>query len=168
MEGKIMIDLLKYIKPDSIIPVAETSYDKILKLMIFTCLDSYNEDIKQEVLTEIMNKRSSKAPLDINLGGGFVLIHAKNNRIDRIRLLLGLMPEGRNLMEGEPVQCFICIILPEKHGREYLSMLARLGRMLNQPDAGDRFSAAGKLLSEGLDEDGYKTILDYVKEFEKD
>ncbi len=163
-----MVDLLNYITPDSVMALNGKSYDKILKLMVNDCLGSFSDDIQKQVIAEIRNKSRSKTPLDINLGGGFALVHAKNSSVDGIYLKIGLLPEKQHLLKGDDIHTLICIILSDNQSRIYLSLLAKLGRMLNQPGAGDVFLSAGRCLAGGDREECEKIILDYVKDFEKD
>lgn len=162
-----MVDLLKYVTADSIRYLDMKGYDKILKHLVSDALNGYDEKIKKEVLEEIKAGAKSNQPLDINLGRGFALVHAKNDNVRKIHLVIALLPAKTALVRGEPAHTLIFIILPGSQSRTYLSMLARLGRMLSKDDAEKAFTSAASIMAEGRHAEGIKAVIDYVSDFEK-
>ena len=162
-----MIDLLTYFTPDSVIPMEDTSYIKMMESLVYHCLKDYPQEVRQKALEDIQSKSRSRSPQDINLGKGFALIHSKIDEVEHIHTAVGLLPKPKKLLKGERIQSLLCIILPSSQGRVYLSLLAKLGRLLQQQEAQKTFSAAGKLLASGNHEDAAQRITDLIREFEQ-
>ncbi len=161
-----MINLLQYFTRKSILPLTDIPYHQVMSYLISHCLADYPSHIQEEALTTIQSKSRTRSPQDINLGRGFALIHAKVDKVDHIHLVVGILPKAKKLLKGEKVQSLFCIIIPSSESRIYLSMLARLGRMLRDPEAAKAFKHAGKLLSQGKHDEGSDIIISYVTKFE--
>ncbi|EUJ46640.1 PTS fructose transporter subunit IIA [Paenilisteria rocourtiae] len=69
-------------------------------------------------------------------GGGIAIPHAKSAFVSEVGVLVG---RGANLveweaMDGQPVQCWICLLVPETGGQEHLRLLSQLSRKLVDPE----------------------------------
>lgn len=67
------------------------------------------------------------------IGPGITLVHARRDDLDRIRLSIGLLSPPLAARHGLPVHAFVCALIPESCSREYLTLLARLSRLLSDP-----------------------------------
>ncbi|MCX7819560.1 MAG: PTS sugar transporter subunit IIA [Kiritimatiellae bacterium] len=70
---------------------------------------------------------------------GVVLVHARRDDLDRIRLSMGLLVPPASLGHGAPVHALVCALIPEPRSREYLTLLARLSRLLAAPSGSAAF-----------------------------
>ncbi len=68
-----------------------------------------------------------------SIGPGVTLVHARRDDLDRIRLSIGLLSPPLAIGHGAPVHALICALIPEPCSREYLTLLARLSRLLSDP-----------------------------------
>ncbi len=159
-----MVDLLDYLKPDRVILLDASGYESILKQAVSLCAG--NAKLELNVLQSIKASSRTNAPQDINLGKGFALVHARSDEASDITMSLGLLPKAIHLIKGDLVQALFCIILPNAKSRMYLSLLARLGRLLNQEDAVEVFQEARDRLVAGESNECAKIIIDYISAFE--
>ena len=162
-----MINLLSYFSPESVIMLQDDAYSQLMEQLVDHCLSGYSSDIRGNILAEIRSKSRSSSPQDINLGRGFALIHAKTDEVHDIRTALGILPHPRKLLKGERIRSIFCIILPPSESREYLSLLARLGRMLRQKDAPKAFESASKLFRAGDSDEARACIMGLLQRFEQ-
>jgi len=72
---------------------------------------------------------------DQALGGGFVLSHARVPFGEDIRLSVGLLRPPGTFGRWSDIHTILCALIPEPCAREYLSLMARLARVLSLPAA---------------------------------
>ncbi len=162
-----MVNLLDYFQPSSILPLEDSSYPELMETMVDHCLSGHESSVRQHALQEIRSKSRTRSPQDINLGRGFALIHAKTDQVDQIHTAVGILPKPKKLLKGERIQNILCIILPSSESRTYLSLLARLGRMLRHKEASMAFASAGKLFSSGRGDEAKQAVMELLKQFEQ-
>ena len=162
-----MINLLEFFPKTAILPLQDQPYHELMEQLVNYCLADCDNTVKQQALLEIRSKSKTRSPQDINLGRGFALIHAKTNQVKEIHTAVGILVRPKKLLKGERIQNILCIILPESQSRTYLSLLARLGRMLRHKDAAGAFSRAGKLFSSGNSEEAKDTVIELFRQFEQ-
>ncbi|GEM_PF-3531553 len=162
-----MINLLSYITPETIFPLQDDPYSELLEEIAGRCLADYHESIRKEALEEIRKKSRSRSPQDINLGKGFALVHAKIEELTRIHVAVGILPKPKKLLKGDRIHTLFGMFLPTSESRHYLSMLARLGRLLQEKEASRAFSTAGKLFSEGKQDQAKEQVMSLITKFEQ-
>ncbi|MBC1798369.1 PTS fructose transporter subunit IIA [Listeria booriae] len=69
-------------------------------------------------------------------GGGIAIPHAKSAFVNEVGVFVG---RGENEVEwdaldGAPVHCWICLLVPETGGQEHLRLLSQLSRKLMDPE----------------------------------
>ncbi len=65
-------------------------------------------------------------------GGGIAIPHAKSDAVKEVGVLFFRSKEQIEwqALDGEPVFCFICLMVPSNGGEEHLKLLAKLSRKL--------------------------------------
>jgi uncharacterized MnhB-related membrane protein/mannitol/fructose-specific phosphotransferase system IIA component (Ntr-type) len=162
-----MIALQDYIKPDNIYAVTSRKRDQIIQETIRNCLHDMAPGLVQGITHEILARKRSINPMDMNLGKGFALIHARNDACHEVHFALGLLPEPRNLYKGDKVHTIISIVLPSSQSRQYLAFLARFGRLMYAPESAALFEEAGKLFAVGQTGEAKEKITAFVHTFEE-
>ncbi|KMT57922.1 fructose-like phosphotransferase system subunit EIIA [Listeria fleischmannii 1991] len=69
-------------------------------------------------------------------GGGIAIPHAKSDAVKEVGVLFFRSKEQIEwqAMDGEPVFCFICLMVPSNGGEEHLKLLSKLSRKMIDPD----------------------------------
>ncbi|MCA1753891.1 MAG: PTS sugar transporter subunit IIA [Spirochaeta sp.] len=148
-----MVSLLSYISTDRIVDIDSQQREEILKQLIAKTLEGEASGLQDKVYKEITSKSHKK---EVNMGKGFALAHARIEGIEDIRVSVGLLPNKIKYRKGDPVHTIFCIAIPNDMSRVYLSLMARLTRMLSLPDAGPKFEKANHV-----------EIVSFIEEFEK-
>jgi mannitol/fructose-specific phosphotransferase system IIA component (Ntr-type) len=159
-----MIDLRDYVKPNLIIKLEPGPFSQIVDILISAC--AQDSSLYKEALASVLASTKSGVSQEINLGKGFALIHARSSQCQTIKFTLGLLPSSKPYMKGEAVQFLFCIILPDSESRQYLSLLARLGRLLNQEDSSSVFAKAAAVCHAANLPTAQTLIMDYIQSFE--
>lgn len=162
-----MIALQDYIKPENIHLLSARKRDQIIQEVLEHCLHDRDPAFVQGVTHSVLASKRSASPMDMNLGMGFALIHARHDGCEEVRLAIGLLPEACNLYRGEKIHTLIGIVIPSSQSRQYLAFLARFGRLMHDPETSTRFEEAGKLFASGSVEEARTKLVDYVHTFEK-
>lgn len=131
-----MVSLLSYISADRIVEIDSQQREDILKQLIAKTLEGEAPELQDKVYKEITSKSHKK---EVNMGRGFALAHARIEGIEDIHVSVGLLPKKVKYRKGDPVHTIFCIAIPNDMSRVYLSLMARLTRMLSQPDASAKF-----------------------------
>jgi PTS system nitrogen regulatory IIA component len=78
------------------------------------------------------------------VGGGVAIPHGKLAKIDRIVGLFARLdtPVDFESLDGEPVDLIFLLIAPEAAGADHLKALARIARLLRDPDIAKKLRAA--------------------------
>ncbi len=162
-----MIALQDFIKPANIHLLTAKKRDQLIQEVLQHCLQDADPGFVQAVIHDVLSKKRGASPMDMNLGKGFALVHARHDDCQEVRFALGLLPEPRNLYKGDKIHTVIGIVLPSSQSRQYLAFLARFGRLMYAPQASARFEAAGQSFAAGKSEDAKQTIIDFVHTFEE-
>lgn len=162
-----MIALKDYITPNNIYLLRSRKRDPIIHEIIQHCLHDMDPAFTQSVVHGVLSKRRGASPMDMNLGNGFALIHARHDACEDVRLAIGLLPEPRNLYRGDMIHTVIGIVLPSSQSREYLAFLARFGRLMYAPETSARFEEAGRRFAAGHEEEAKQQLTDLVHTFEE-
>ncbi|WP_088825784.1 MULTISPECIES: PTS fructose transporter subunit IIA [Listeria] len=69
-------------------------------------------------------------------GGGVAIPHAKSDAVNEVGVLFFRSTEQIEwqALDGAPVFCFICLMVPANGGEEHLKLLSKLSRKLVDPD----------------------------------
>lgn len=78
------------------------------------------------------------------LGGGIAIPHAKFKDLDRIHCLVARLDTAIDFeaLDNEPVDLIFVLLAPEHASGDHLKALARISRLLREPNALDRLRAA--------------------------
>ncbi len=127
-----MIDLAEYLKPDRMIAPAPAARDVIVRALLGICLRDaagVSESTRAAVLDGAHRMK------DQALDRGFALTHSRIAEGEEILLSVGLFGEPRPFGRCGAVHTIFCALIPESRSRDYLSLLARLSRLLTAPGA---------------------------------
>ena len=161
-----MIDLRDYLTEESIIALPEAPYGVLLQMMVDHCLHDCPLELRMAVMKDIRLKRRGGFPQEVNLGDGFGLVHARMEAVQKIHFSVGILEKPKKLMQGDKVQSVFCIVLPQSESRLYLSILAKLGRMLQHPEVAAAFADAGGLFSQTMYHEARGAIIERIVHFE--
>lgn len=146
-----MIDLAEYLRPDRMIVLGRAARDAIVRALLGVCLrDAAGLSAAARAAALDGAHQMKDQPLD----GGFALTHARIAEGDEILLSVGLLGAPRPFGRGGLAHTVICALIPESRSREYLSLLARLSRLLTAPGAETAFRSADP-----------ETVARFVREF---
>lgn len=134
-----MVSLSTYLARDSLVRIESGPHDQVLETLIRHCLRDYPEAEQARVCDVLEGGNRMK---DQNMGGGFAITHARLDTVRDIRMAVGLLGRQARFCKGAPVHTVICAIIPVDKANEYLGLMARLCRLLTQPDV-DKIFAAG-------------------------
>ena len=166
-EESRMIALHEYIIPDNIYLLKTRKRDQIIQEIIQHCLHDKTPDFVQRITHEILSVKRSASPMDMSLGKGFALVHARRDDCEEVRFAIGLLPEPRSLYRGEKIHTMIGIVLPSSQSRQYLAFLAKFGRLMYAPEAESVFQETGQLLAIGQTEQAKAKLAAFVQTFEE-
>ena len=162
-----MIALQDYITPENLYLLTAKKRTQIIQEILQHCLHDMDPGFVANITHEVLSKKRGGSPMDMNLGKGFALVHARHDDCQEVRFALGLLPEQRNLYRGENIHTVIGIVLPSSQARQYLAFLARFGRLMYAPEASALFAEAGKRLAAGEEQVAQKKLIDFVHTFEE-
>lgn len=148
-----MVNLLSYITADSLLSIDSDSHAEIQKHLLDRCLDGMPEQTRSALTRKLLGKRGLQ---EVNLGGGFALSHARLEELGDLRMSVGLLGRKIRYLKGPPVQTVFCVVLPNARSRYYLSLMARLTRLISHPEASEAFHSGDR-----------QAILRTVRQFEK-
>lgn len=162
-----MIALQDYITPKNIYLLKAKKRDQIIQEILQHCLHDKDPAFVQSIIHDVLARKRSGSPMDMNLGKGFALIHARHDDCEEVRFAIGLLPEPRNLYKGDKIHTLIGIVLPSSQSRQYLAFLARFGRLMYAPETSTLFEEAGQRLAAGEEDEAKAKLSDYVHTFEE-
>ncbi len=131
-----MIDLTEFLKAERFVPLGPAARDVTVRTLLGVCL---REDETLSDADRAAALENIRAMRDQALGGGFALTHARIARSRDILLSAGLFRVPTPFGRCGPTHTVFCALIPEEKSREYLSLIARLSRMLSAPGAEDAF-----------------------------
>ncbi len=162
-----MIALQEYITSDNIHLLTARKRDQIIQEILQHCLHDKDPAFVQRVTHDVLAQKRSASPMDMSLGKGFALVHARHDACEEVRFAVGLLPESRNLYRGDKTHTIIGIVLPSSQSRQYLAFLAKFGRLMYAPEAAPLFEETGKLLAAGENEMAKTKLAAFVQTFEE-
>lgn len=133
-----MINLADFLAKDRLIPLAPASRDAIVHALLDVCL---KEDATLSETDRAAALGNVRAMRDQALGKGFALTHARIARSRGILISAGLFRRPAPFGHCGPTHTVFCALIPEEKSREYLSLIARLSRLLSAPDAEEIFQS---------------------------
>ncbi len=70
------------------------------------------------------------------IGGGLAIPHAICHELESPLIVLGLCEHGVDFhaLDEEPVRAFFLLLSPPAHSRTHIKLLARIARLMRQPD----------------------------------
>ena len=119
------------------------------ELILLNLLSDKKEDIIKELISPIIKKRIAvsekiliKAVLNREalgstaIGNGIAIPHARTSSVKKKTVVFGRSKKGRNFdsVDGKPVTLFFMIVSPDRETGPHLKMLARISRLLQDPD----------------------------------
>lgn len=127
-----MIDLSAHLKPDRFLALAPGARDVLVRALLGVCLreDAGLSEAARAAALDGAHRMNEQA-----LGHGFALTHARIDGGHDILLSVGLLCEPAPFGRGGPAHTIICALIPVQKSREYLSLMARLSRLLTAPGA---------------------------------
>jgi mannitol/fructose-specific phosphotransferase system IIA component (Ntr-type) len=128
--------LQDYIPVERIVPIESVRREEILQRLIATALPSTSQELRDSVYRDITALSRRK---ELSMGSGFFLVHTRTSEVTEIGVSVGLLAREIRYRRGEPAHTVFCIIVPDSMSRTYLSMMARLSRMLSRTDAREIF-----------------------------
>ncbi len=133
-----MIDLTRYLTRERLVPLGPAPRDALLRRLVAAALgaEAASPPAGLPDLAELL--RGFK---DQELGQGFVLTHMRVPFGDDIRLGVGLFGRPAAFGRIADVHTVICALIPDRCSREYLSLMARLSRLLSTAAAAEAFRA---------------------------
>lgn len=131
-----MISLLEHVPEQHIVTLPETKREDIIHRLIASALPGESEVLHKQIFRDITSFSRKK---EVPMGSGFILAHTRTDKITDIAMSIGLLSEEIKYRRGEMAHTVICIVVPDSMSRAYLSLMARLARLLSQPDAQDVF-----------------------------
>lgn len=125
--------LLDYISEEKLLRIGARKREEILRTLIDgTLKDEDAQPLREAVFREITTRSRKK---EIYLGNGFGLSHARVDAEGPIHVGIGLFGEMVKYRLSDPIHTLLCLVVPDSKSRVYLSLMARLSRMLAGPDA---------------------------------
>jgi mannitol/fructose-specific phosphotransferase system IIA component (Ntr-type) len=131
-----MISLLEHVPEQHIVALVETKREDIIHRLVEHALPGETEAMRKQIFRDITAFSRKK---EVAMGNGFILAHTRTEKITDIAMSIGLLAEEVKYRRGEIAHTVICIVVPDSMSRAYLSLMARLARLLSQPDAKDVF-----------------------------
>lgn len=119
------------------------------ELVLLNLLSHKKEDIIKELIAPLIKKRVAaseniliKAVLNREalgstaIGSGVAIPHARTSSVKEKAIVFGRSKKGRDFdsIDGEPVNIFFMIVSPDRETGPHLKMLARISRLLQDPD----------------------------------
>lgn len=124
-----MSDWCHYLTSAQILRLPPAARDVLLERLIAAALGSE---------TSFTRPRAAELREQM-IGTGVVLVHARRDDLDQIRVSVGLLTPPITPPHGAPIYAYVCALIPEPRSREYLTLLARLSRRLADPDGAIAF-----------------------------
>lgn len=115
------------------------------------------DNLDREEIIRVLQERERLGSTGI--GDGVAIPHGKLKNIDRLLISFGRSSEGIdfNSMDGRPAHLFFLLIAPEESVGVHLKTLARISKLLKNPNVRQRLMAtseAGALYQIILEEEG--------------
>jgi len=105
-------------------------------------LTGLNGGLNRETMVRVLLEREKLGSTGI--GDGVAIPHGKMPGIEKMIIGFGRSKKGVdfNALDGRPVHLFFILIAPDNSSAQYLRVLARLSRMLKEPDMRDNLLKA--------------------------
>jgi PTS system nitrogen regulatory IIA component len=103
---------------------------------VYTCLDG------NALTTDLLEREQLQSTA---LGGGIAVPHVYHDQFQQVVMAVARRMEGipfDDAPDGEPVKAIFLLLLPKGQPELHLTLLARLGRLVDRPDFMARFMAA--------------------------
>lgn len=103
---------------------------------MYTCLDG------DSITTDLLDRERLQSTA---LGGGVAMPHVYHNQFQQVVLAVARCAEGipfEDAPDGEPVRAIFLLLLPARRPELHITLLARLGRLVDRPDFMTRFMAS--------------------------
>jgi nitrogen PTS system EIIA component len=103
---------------------------------MYTCLDG------DHLTTDLLERERLQSTA---LGGGIAVPHVYHEQFQQVVLAVARCAPGvhfEDAPDDEPVRAIFLLLLPTGRPELHLTLLARLGRLMDRPDFMDRFLAA--------------------------
>lgn len=127
------INLIEIIPPDGVLPMLKAGSKKHALAEIAT-LASRITDIPQKRILESLLERERLGSTGI--GSGVAIPHAKIEELDRLWGFFARLETGIDFqaVDEQPADLIFLLLTPGDSGAEHLKALARISRLLRDPD----------------------------------
>ncbi len=90
--------------------------------------------IDQDAVFRVFSEREALASTGV--GSGVAIPHGRVANLPGVRLVLGLHPAGVDFdaVDGRPVHIFVGVLAPNGEASKHLKVLARISRLLREPN----------------------------------
>jgi len=106
---------------------------------LFTADD---DTLDAQIVYEVLSERERLASTGI--GSGVAIPHGRIGQLERLRAALAISPAGIpfEAIDGAPVRIVVGVLAPQHHTGDHLRVLARVSRLLRNPEVRESLLAA--------------------------
>jgi len=126
--------ITEMLRKDCVIDVLTSATKKdTLRELAQVILREYPEYDDEKVVKVLLDREKLGST---GIGDGIAIPHGKLVMLDQLMVSFGRSPEGIdfNAMDGKPVHLFFLLLAPENSAGLHLKVLAKISRMLKDPD----------------------------------
>jgi nitrogen PTS system EIIA component len=133
--------LVDLIQPDAVKADLESSGKMDVLAELGGLLSRSCPNLEADEITRILVERERLATTGV--GDGVAIPHGKAGNLDELAGAVGLSRTGIpfDAVDGEPVRIFFALIAPLNSTGEHLKALARISRLLKDPDFRERLTS---------------------------
>jgi nitrogen PTS system EIIA component len=124
------VDLLPFLSKRRVLPdLAGSSRDELLAAMIAPLCQEHAELSGDQILRRIVEREQQSSTA---VGGGLAFPHCIIEGLSQVHVVFGRVSEGADFKarDGQPVQIVVLLVAGERQRVLYLTILARLSRLL--------------------------------------
>ncbi len=126
--------LHRYLSPDLVILDLEADgVESTLARMVSLLAEQNLVDNEQAVLDALLEREAAQST---GIGGGVAIPHAVCPELSSTIIELALSRQGVDFLslDGKPVHTFFLLLSPPAHSSTHIKLLARIARLMRQPD----------------------------------
>ncbi len=140
-----MYKISDYLNSSKMIVVDEIDEKNFINRLVDFTLSDLNEIAE---LKDFFSKKNNLSLVDIE--NGFLLCHARTGLVDNISIHLGIISSDKSQYRKGSHRVFFMIILPDSMSKIYLSIMARISRLISSEVNRDVFYSGNKDAIENL------------------
>ncbi|MEZ5922953.1 MAG: PTS sugar transporter subunit IIA [Hyphomicrobiaceae bacterium] len=137
------MDLGDLLKPEQVIPSLRAKNKKQLLLELALRASAGTGIGHQQILETLLQRESLGST---GIGKGVAIPHARLSGIDRIFCVFARLEDGIDFdaSDREPVDLVFLLLAPEGAGADHLKALARISRLLREPETIENLRSSKK------------------------